>query len=241
MQQNRIMFDRIYPKNPQELKQNELKTLKFLKEQPFFCINFQDLFTDATREYSRNQHQLEGFKFESQIDLTIEGRLRRILFGGQIDKIYGQAKYQNVTYYMGICKTNCSPDRFIRKFHFDCVIPEITTKRKRPFFHLQYAGTLSPHLKVIGYNSSHDGHMNPEISQPRISYFPMSLALLLNLIFVEADDVKIISFLESREWRYLIKRNEDLLLKPYYKEFYKIIEKDKKNKTVLTLDYWYAK
>lgn len=105
-----------------------------------------------------------------------------------------------------------------RKFHFDFE-PAVSRNQKepKPTFHLQMCGKLSPHHHTDGYSDGHIEHLLPAWSQPRIPTQPMSLALVLNWLFIEFGHEQ--SVRDARlnpRWRSLVREAERAVLKPYY-------------------------
>ncbi|MBU1181717.1 MAG: hypothetical protein KKF00_06070 [Proteobacteria bacterium] len=119
--------------------------------------------------------------------------------------------YGILTYYFMICDT----EKVIRKFHFDYTPENISKNVSHPVFHLQYPGDLSEHLQSL--KLAHE-HLECGLSEPRIPFIPMSLALTINLLLKEFRNRETNSAVEDRTWRALIKTNENLLLSTYFKE-----------------------
>ena len=232
------MFLDIYPKDPQNFKKNELNTLQTLRTQPFFQQNFQQLYLDAEQEYFRNDSpRFQNFEFESHIDITIDQVLRRVYFGGKMIRDGRKQKYEEISYYLAICQSGCLPCQILRKFHFDCAVPGILRNKVVPLFHLQYAGELTPYLTKDGFNLN---NMESGFSEPRIIHFPITLALLLNMIFVEAEDEKIKTYLLDEIWLNLVRKNEEFILFKYYEKCGNLIKLSKRNNSSFILDHCYA-
>jgi hypothetical protein len=62
-----------------------------------------------------------------------------------------------------------------------------------------------------------DSHLDVWLSEPRLCYFPTSLALLINVVLIEFPNDKNKILVDSMEWRSLIRSNEDLILTPFFK------------------------
>jgi len=239
------MFEKVYPKDPADFKNNEIRTLDFLSKNKFCNENFDQLLRDLSNQYIGNRYAkgVLGFSFESYVDVTIDRIIRRVYFGGLVfvkGSLKNQ-KYENISYYFAICESNRTPSKLLRKFHFDCAIPGNTREKPHPFFHLQYAGKLSDHLKKAGFLGEHCDHLEPWFSEPRIINSPVTLALLLNTIFIEAEDDGIKAFLMTPDWKKLIRDNEELLLKKYYSTCFDLVRQScqSKDKSFI-LDYCYA-
>lgn len=110
--------------------------------------------------------------------------------------------------------------RVARKFHFDFE-PAILRNpaEAKPTFHLQLCGELSEHHEINGYALEHIAHLLPSWSQPRVPVQPMSLALVLNWLFIEfGGEPPVIEARTSPRWRSLVREAERSILTPYFKE-----------------------
>jgi hypothetical protein len=58
--------------------------------------------------------------------------------------------------------------------------------------------------------------MHMELSVPRIFFWPISLALLIDMTLHEFPDIRSANFRATPEWRGIIRENEALLLRPFY-------------------------
>lgn len=123
-----------------------------------------------------------------------------------------------LTYSVLIGKDASPSTAVARKFHFDF---EPSSARNlseaKPTFHLQMCGELSPHHKSCGYKEDDIAHMLPEWSTPRIPSSPMSLALVLNWLFIEFGHESIVRNARlDPDWRKLVRQAEREILKPYF-------------------------
>lgn len=208
-----MKIDEWYPK-PQDIKKCELETLKFLIDSLIINSYFPELYSDAYQHYARIKYdQRLKFNFESELPIRIEGREGHAHIGANI-MINGRNNYEGISYYMAICSDDKPRARLLRKYHFDYALPDPSRRQPHPVFHLQYAGELSPRLE--GQNLQHQ-HIDAWLSEPRLCYKPMSLALLINTILKEFPNEISIKLIESSGWRNLIRKNENLLLAPFYK------------------------
>ena len=105
-----------------------------------------------------------------------------------------------------------------RKFHFDFEPAAFrNTAEPKPTFHLQMCGKLSEHHISDGYTEEDIKHLLPSWSQPRIPAQPMSLALILNWLFIEfGHDITVRNARINNRWRNIVKSAERVILKPYY-------------------------
>lgn len=105
-----------------------------------------------------------------------------------------------------------------RKFHFDFEPVSFRNfAESKPTFHLQMCGELSPHHETDGYKEEDIAHLLPAWSQPRVPAQPMSLALVLNWLFIEFGyEAPVRDARLSPRWRSLVRDAERQILKPYY-------------------------
>jgi len=130
----------------------------------------------------------------------------------------GNDEISHLSYSVLICQDASPSKRVARKFHFDF---EPATMRNvaesKPTFHLQLCGELSKHHEIEGYTENDISHLLPSWSQPRVPAQPMSLALVLNWLFIEfgceapVRDVRL-----NPRWRSLVREAERSVLKPYF-------------------------
>jgi len=135
-----------------------------------------------------------------------------ILVGADINAT--KNKYGRITYALCVRQN----DLAYRQFHFDFNPSKNEESHQdaesysHPFLHLQYGGSRA--WQEVSDDSFKA--LRPELSSPRIPFPPVTLALLLDLGFREFGDDKIRKFRETSEWRGLVSRNEDFILRWYY-------------------------
>ncbi|MBR8078986.1 hypothetical protein [Burkholderia cenocepacia] len=105
-----------------------------------------------------------------------------------------------------------------RKFHFDFEPMQFrNVLESKPTYHLQMCGELSEYHEMAGYTEDHIAHLLPSWSQPRVPSQPMSLALVLNWLFIEfGAEVAVRNARLNPRWRSLVRAAEREILKPYY-------------------------
>ncbi len=111
------------------------------------------------------------------------------------------------------------PSKYVaRKFHFDFEpVAARNLAEPKPTFHLQMCGKLSGHHEDAGYAPGDIAHLLPAWSQPRIPAQPMSLALVLNWLFIEfGRDASISAARTSPTWRKQVRAAERTILGPYF-------------------------
>jgi hypothetical protein len=229
-------IDRSYP-TPKQLIANEIKTIEFLKDKTQIREYYPQLYTDASTYHSRNYREIQSrtlrqFIFESHVDIMLNRRKGTCYIGAKITTIGN--RYDCHSYFIALRKVENL--RLLRKYHFDYTACGVPHRQPHPVFHIQYPGELSPKLEEL---SLVDRHLDSWLSEPRLSYTPMSLALLINLAFKEFPSEHSMKFIEMSEWRDLIRINEKLLLEPYYLDFHRFIISSHTNR-LITNDYCYG-
>jgi len=215
---------------------NERKTLRFLAEQPFINKAFGSLSRSAETCFYKvtNDEKVlkkSEFIFGCNFDILIEKEIRRIIIEVKI-----LPNFEFATYILSICRNNSAPFFLIRKFHFDYAIPKIKESPK-PVYHLQYGGELSPGLDELKIDVN---DLHPWLSLPRIGFYPINLALLLDMIFIEFKTEETIRIVGRQEWRDFVKNNEDEILKPYYERISSFLNGEHSHNFLLR-DYYYGK
>jgi hypothetical protein len=82
-------------------------------------------------------------------------------------------------------------------------------------------------MAEIGLRQTQLENMQMKLSEPRIFYWPMSLALLIDMALHEFPDARSASFRATPEWQSIIRDNEALLLRPFYEKCVEVIVKNK--------------
>jgi len=234
------LIDEGYP-SPNELINNEINTLERLKDDTFLAQWKSSLVKDANIAYYQAT-QSTCFVFESSFEIKVDNKPGMAFIGGKIIPSNDGNSYDLITYYLAICRGDEGKNKPLRKLHFDYAVLKSSYRQPHPVFHFQQPGELTPAMEEAGCNID---HLDPWLSEPRLPYRPMSLALLINLVFKEFPEEKSLNFIERTEWRTLIKKNEELLLYPYYEQCYKFVDKRKKGvikglSRLLTNDFYYG-
>jgi hypothetical protein len=229
-----------YP-SPSELIKNEIFTLERLKNDIFLAQWKSSLYKDASYAYYQAR-KLSSFNFESSFEINVDNNPGTAFIGGKVIPSNDGNSYDLLSYYLAICRNEEMKNEPLRKLHFDYTEPDPSHRQPHPIFHFQQPGKLTRAMTEAGCNID---HLYPWLSEPRLPYMPMSLALLINLVFSEFPDEKTTRFIEHTEWRHLIHKNEVLLLYPYYEQCYKFVDNCKKGvirglSRLLTNDYYYG-
>ena len=105
--------------------------------------------------------------------------------------------------------------------------------------HLQYCGEMIPHMKQrMGCQEAQLVQMHASLSEPRVFFWPMSLALLVDLAFHEFPDPRSANFRASSEWRGIIRAHEALVLQPFYEKCAQVIANTKGNNRTLADEFY---
>ena len=205
---------------------------------PIFKKNFSQLVVDADDYLIKNHTSIQkkapaefNFDFQSRIEgITINNRLGTAHIGALMKA--KKNDYEILTYYFMLCDKKT----VIRKFHFDYTPENIRKRTHHPIFHLQYPGELSIHLQNL--NLAHD-HLEFGLSEPRIPFTPMSLALTINLILKEFRNEQTSKAIDDPTWRGLITTNEKELLFPYFEKCHRFFSVSP-GKRLFTNDFCYG-
>ena len=208
-----MKIDDWYPV-PKDILKCEIETLRFLKDKSSYYPGFDKLAADAYQYWikSKSDRRLK-FDFESEFQIYIGKDEGTAHIGANI-AITDESSYEGISYYVAICDNATPNTRLLRKYHFDYTSQVSSRRQPHPVFHLQYAGELSKRLEQLGLDHE---HIDSWLSEPRLHFSPMSLALLINLILKEFPCETNQKFIELREWRDLLRGNEKLLFVPYYR------------------------
>lgn len=199
-----MTIDEWYPE-PQKVLKCERETLGFLKDDQTVQSHFYELANAADIYYYKTKDS-KGipFRFESHFDISTKDWKGYANISSEIVPQDGNC-FKSVSYNLTIYEKNETSGKILRKFHFDYAPSRINHKNPHPVFHLHYGGRLFGKLKNMKLT---DNHLYPGFDGPRLCYYPISLALLINFILMEFPDEINKKFLEKSEWRKLIRKNE---------------------------------
>jgi hypothetical protein len=233
-----------------DLINNEMGVMKYLMDDPIVNAIQPQLAFDARNCHRSNKNSSTGFAFSSYIDLWHEPMHRgpveaarpgkrtanvRLILSARIEVV--SAAVSDVTYSFAVCRIRSSGVLILRKFHFDVTAGSGTpaaAKQQRPQCHLQYCGTLVP----AGCRQVHLDQMHPWLSEPRILFWPMSLALLIDMALHEFPDERWRGFRETPEWRSLVRKHEALLLRPFHERCLEILINKKGENQTLAREFY---
>jgi hypothetical protein len=214
--------------DPGELIKNEIDTLKVMGDYTRLHQSQERLAADAITQYQyystigfRKAGWKVGFSFGSWLEFPESSIVKKawieslITVKGEDPKQYDMITYSFTLF--GVKEK--SENHVLRKFHIDYSnSPNTGRPPLSPIFHLQTPGELSGALREQGITDDHLIHLTPSLSEPRLSCPPTTLALLTDLLLREFGyDISPLSKL-TREtyWQHLIKKDEELVLKPYF-------------------------
>ncbi len=230
-----------YP-DPQALWKNELKTLEFLSTNLVVSKYFNELSYNALLHANYLKENVNShISFEAKLNLTVENKKRSVYVGAVVTSKLGEDKsdvHDWISYYLAVSDNAVVPRRLLRKYHFDFVGGATHNNHSHPAFHLQYGGKLSQYLLAEGLTEK---HLNPWLSNPRITFYPVTLALVLDVVFCEFPSLETRKIAENHLWRDLIKANEVFIIKPFYEEMMTFITSGAHNRDHLVRDYCYGR
>jgi hypothetical protein len=242
-----------YP-SPSELIRSELLVLGYLSVNPYIKAKHPQVARDAQKYYPASKNTHSGFIFNSYFD-TWHAPMRskkaavrdrgkpkpnaRLFISARIE--VQKSSYTNVTYCLAVCRIRAKPT-ILRKFHFDVVVASAPAQRRlqqHPRCHLQYCGQMVPYMATVGCRDTQLDQMHPWLSEPRLFFWPMSLALLIDMALHEFPDQDSAKFRSDSYWRSLVHQQEDLVLRPFYLKCVEII-KDTKEENRTLADAFYV-
>jgi len=243
-----------YP-SPDDLIKSEIAVLNYLRDEPYINDKHSQFARDASKYYDQNRNLRSGFAFNSYFDLlhapmhrnkTARGRQggrtpnARLMVSALIELDNGA--FSNVTYCLAILRIRFNRFTLLRKFHFDVVSKGDSSQRRlqeHPRSHLQYCGGMVPGMATMGCRQTQLDQMYPWLSEPRIFFWPMALALLIDMALHEFPDPRSAKFRKNPEWRGLVRRQEVLVLRRFYKKCVDVID-DTRSRNLTLADEFYV-
>jgi hypothetical protein len=245
-----------YPE-PQALIDSEDKVLGFLRNNGYIVERQSEIAEVAKRTYERYRQHRSGFAFASHLSVrhaemfrqAPPGSTRRnvrpnvhLVIAAQI-QLANSNVYSNVSYCLAVCRIRSTHPSILRKFHFDITVNRgqgSSRRQPHPRSHLQYCGEMLPCMSQLGRRNEQLDQMHVRLSEPRIFFWPMSLALLIDMALREFPDQHSTKFLEDSYWRGLVRRQEALVLRPFYERCLEVI-RDTKGDNQTRADAFYVK
>jgi hypothetical protein len=225
----------MYPK-PSDLIQSEVKVLEYLMYNPYINEAHADFARHANQYYQRSRSSKNGFEFASHLDLwhtAIGGRrppdekanIRLVL--ASLVQVDGK-KYGNITHCLSVFRRRARNEyTILRKFHFDVAVGKEEPAgrlQQHPRFHLQYCGEMLPYMRTLGLRKEQLNQLHPWLSEPRLLYPPMSLALMLDMSLREFPDPASAKFRSTGEWRSIVHEHESAMLRPFFQKCVEVID-----------------
>lgn len=247
-----------YPKAGDLIK-SELDVLDHLRTDPYIKLKHSDFARHANAYFQRNQNsRSSGFEFVSYFDVFHAAMHRtqgvnrkqakpnsdpntRLLLAVRIE--LEKQVFRNVTYCLTVCRIRSRRHTILRKFHFDVTVDGEKSGNRiqhHPICHLQYCGEMVPKMAEMGCSSAQLDQMSPWLSEPRIFFWPMSLALLIDMALREFPDEHSKKFRSSNEWRGIVRKQEKLILQPFYQKCVDVIHDTKGNSRTLADEFYIA-
>src|ERR1700674_483956 len=221
----------VYPE-PSALIRSERKTLEHLMAETYINAKHQDFARHAREYYQRSGRAANGFEFSSHLDIwhaQIGGRLKsdkektnvRLILASQV-QLRGKKDYANITHCLCVLRLRAGGKfTILRKFHFDVTAGNEESggrMQRHPRFHLQYCGKMLPYMDRMGVDKSQLDQLHPSLSEPRVFFMPMSLALMLDMTLREFPDAASAKFRATGEWRGIVREHESLVLLPFFEK-----------------------
>lgn len=242
---------------PSDLIKSELSVLNHLRQNTYIKTDHPRVAGDADNYFQRNRATRRGFEFNSHFDiyhLQMPGRKAvarsgetlkpnvRLIVSARIEA--SKDAFTNVTYCLAVCRIEnphlAPPLTVLRKFHFDVVATGQGVVRRRqqhPQCHLQYCGKMVPYMRDLGCSEDQLDEMHPNLSEPRIFFWPMTLGFLVDMALREFPDQASTTFRAQREWRRLVRGQEEMVLRPFYTKCVEIIDAKGQGRTLADAFY----
>jgi|GEM_PF-1984714 len=215
--------------SPYNLKSLELKTINALRnnstingentfQQFYNALNFSYLkFKDENYLLNHPISFESGFEleinkifFHFSVGFLIQGSEHKTKRGALVNP-----NYEFVSYSLSICKIKGNEKIFLRRFHFDYALKNIG--QPGPVFHFQFPGELSNYIIGLGIDrKTTSENFACWLSEPRINYFPMTFALLLDIIFNEFPNELTRKIKDDNYWLKILHENESQVIIPYF-------------------------
>lgn len=227
-----------YPQSPVELIKLERQSLTLLAH----CKALQELSRGISNDAFVALAKLDGFvkrkspgplvEFESYLDILHSKRNLRVFFGAYVATA-SKTEFENVSYYVSMFDTDES--RLLRKFHFDFDAGKSRRPEKKPYYHLQYGGKITPLMKSHGIGADSDTEISSWLEQPRLIFFPMSLIALVAIILKELQPSVAANVFGDAAWLGHLRHSEKAMLKAFHQQCAHVLN----GKESLFLEHFY--
>jgi hypothetical protein len=215
-----------YPLEPKELFDIEMKTIGLIRSTRSFQEIGERLVWDADNAFAKMSARKNDKDFNSNIDndlfnfdswIESEDKKYKIFFGGLI-RLLTRDSFDDLTYYFAMFDK--TKEKLVRKFHFDFHNRK-SDKSQKPFYHIQYAGRLSPYLRNelnidLKKAKEIEEDLESKLDFPRIPYMPMSFIQLITLIVKEFLPYKAPAILDDNCWYGHLRESEKKLCEKFH-------------------------
>ena len=192
---------------------NELKTIEYIKTK-CYSGSLISLSNTACKCYDvLKQHKGLNVCFEWKVFSPEYNKEFIINVAGLVVK--NNNEIENSSYCISVSEESKGTINVLKKFHFDYVSMDSCRRQNHPIFHIQFPGEALPKWKGRNFVVE---HLCPKFSEPRIIYKPMSLALVLHIAFIEFPYFEFQKIIEDSAWKNIIRKNQELLWKPYWEK-----------------------
>lgn len=236
---------------PKELIASEVDVLGFLRNNGYIVERQRQFAEVAKTHYERYRNDMSGFEFSSHLSICHgemfgrpstysyqrQNRPNLHLVVAALIQLANANKYSNISYCLAVCRIRASHPSILRKFHFDITTnasPGTVRRQAHPASHMQYCGKMLPCISSLGCKNQQLEQMHVRLSEPRLFFWPMTLALLIDMALREFPDVYATRFREDSYWRGLVRRQEALVLRPFYAKCVEVITDTGRNNQTLS-------
>lgn len=178
-----------------------------------FCSSIDQLYSQLSNK------KATGFHFNGILCSIIDDHEHNVRVGGKVGFLHGELQEQSYWIEVFGKKNSNYSTKILYRIHFDVAVPDIDkNKELHPLYHVQSGGKP---------RNTH--YINDEMqhwSIPRIPYFPLSLALFLEIVFREFGGELVRNrFIKSNAWRRIVANNERRMLSAFAKTFRQVWSK----------------
>jgi len=166
---------------------------------------------------SWNCNNRDMFRFLMYWDVVYMDKDCRLVLGADVEKENRGLRIANSSYFICVIEGTSNPIKILRKFHFDYVTGRPDQRQLHPRFHLQYCGSLSP-IAHLNISNELINPLEPDVDGPRVFFRPMTLGLLMNIVFHEFPCNDTEEIRNRGEWLNLVRENEKKVLVPFYEK-----------------------
>ena len=178
-----------------------------------FCCSIDQLFSQLSNK------KATGFQFNGILCSIIDDYEHNVRVGGRVG--FSKGELQNQSYWIEVFgkKDSDNSNKILYRIHFDVAVPGVDkNKELHPLYHVQ-----------LGGQSRDDNFIDDEMTHwsiPRIPYFPLSLALFLEIVFREFGGELVRNrFIKSNAWRRIVASNERRMLSAFARTFRQVSSK----------------